>query len=111
MYFILKPEFLAVTLHIWVVSSLLIFGAAPLSHFKYCFCLGIGHLIYFKQEQIGAIIPQADLEGNSQNRGNRIDFFALWLQRKFHLGDSLCSSSDVSQVNCSFNPAGIFLLV
>lgn len=51
-------------------------------------------------------MPHTDSEDISQNCGNRIDFFFLRLKRKFHLGDSLCSSSNVSQVNCSFNMVG-----
>lgn len=50
-------------------------------------------------------MPHTDSEGISQNRGNRIDFFPK-AEEKVSLGDSLCSSSDVSQVNCSFNMVG-----
>lgn len=50
-------------------------------------------------------MPHTDSERISQNCGNRIYFFFLEAEEKVSFR-GLCSSSDVSQVNCSFNMVG-----
>ena len=81
---ILEPEFFGSYFpHLGHQLVVNFWTAAPLSHFKHWFWLGMGQPIYFKQEQIGAIIPQADSVGNSQNRGKRIDFLPCGCRESF----------------------------